>query len=163
MEVLGPPKTLKNQWFFKVFANVGFRYFGALDGPHGLILAPLGPICSQIGSQHGSPDCSESTQDGLSWRTRGTGSACRSYLKSFFFLEWLQNASRWPREAQDILLGNFLDFQRLSSKALAPEKHYCCCYCGWCCCRCCCCRSFHSHPNDARSRCIQAPAILKGF
>ena len=40
-------KTLKNNWFFKVFANTGFRYFEALDGPLGPILAPLEPIWSQ--------------------------------------------------------------------------------------------------------------------
>ena len=47
MEGLGPPKTLKNKCVFLVFANVGFRNFGALDGPLGPILAPLGPIWSQ--------------------------------------------------------------------------------------------------------------------
>ena len=41
--------------FFKVFANVGFRYFGALDGLLGPILAPLGPVWSQNGSQKGVP------------------------------------------------------------------------------------------------------------
>ena len=65
MEGLGPPKTLKNKLFFKVFANVGFRYFGALDGPLGPILAPLGPIWSQNGSQNGSPDGSKSTPKSL--------------------------------------------------------------------------------------------------
>ena len=40
LEGLGTPKTLKNQWFFKVFAVVRFRYFGALDAPLGPILAP---------------------------------------------------------------------------------------------------------------------------
>ena len=44
---------MKNIWFFKVFAVVRFRYFGALDGPLGPILAPLGPIWSQNGSQMG--------------------------------------------------------------------------------------------------------------
>ena len=58
MEGLGPPKTLKNIWFSKVFANAGFRYFGALDGPLGLILAPLGPIWSQNGTQNVLKDIS---------------------------------------------------------------------------------------------------------
>ena len=65
MEGLGPPKALKKQLFFRVFANVGFRYFGALDGPLGPILAPLGPIWSQNGSQNGSPDGSKSTPKSL--------------------------------------------------------------------------------------------------
>ena len=65
LEGLGPPKTLKNQLFFEVFANVGFWYFGALDGPLGPILAPLGPIWSQNGSQNGSPDGSKSTPKSL--------------------------------------------------------------------------------------------------
>ena len=54
MEGLGPPKTFKNNWFFKVFANAGFRCFEALDGPLGPILAPLEPIWSQNGSPNGS-------------------------------------------------------------------------------------------------------------
>ena len=37
---LWTPKTLKNQWFFKVFANAAFRVFEALDGLLGRILAP---------------------------------------------------------------------------------------------------------------------------
>ena len=65
MEGLGPPKTLKNQWFFKVFANSGFRYFEALDGPLGPILAPLGPIWSQNASQNGSQNGSKSTLKSL--------------------------------------------------------------------------------------------------
>jgi hypothetical protein len=56
---------LKNQWFFKVFANAGFRYFGALDGPLGLILAPLGPIWSQNDLQNESPNRSRSTLKSL--------------------------------------------------------------------------------------------------
>ena len=34
------PKNLKNQQFFKVFANAGFWVLEALNGPLGLILAP---------------------------------------------------------------------------------------------------------------------------
>ena len=37
---LWTPKTLKNQWFFKVFENGTFLVFEALDGLLGLILAP---------------------------------------------------------------------------------------------------------------------------
>ena len=37
---LWTPKTLKNQWFFKVFEDAAFWLFGALDGPLGLILPP---------------------------------------------------------------------------------------------------------------------------
>ena len=51
MQGLGPSKTMKNQWVFKVFVN-GFRYFETLGGPLGPILAPLGPIWSQEGSQN---------------------------------------------------------------------------------------------------------------
>ena len=42
----GTQKTLKNNWFFKVFANAGFRYVQALEGP-------LGPIWSKMGPQNG--------------------------------------------------------------------------------------------------------------
>jgi hypothetical protein len=65
LEGLGAPKTLKNQWFFKVFANAGFRYFEALDGPLGPISAPLGPIWSQNASQNGSQNGSKSTPKSL--------------------------------------------------------------------------------------------------
>ena len=37
---LWTPKTLKNQWFFRVFAIAAFWVFEALDGPFGPILAP---------------------------------------------------------------------------------------------------------------------------
>ena len=90
---------MKNQRFFKVFGVVCFRYFGALDGPLGLILAPLGPIWSQNGSQNGSPDGFKSTQQGPSWRTRGTGSACQSYLKSSCF----QSGSKMARHGPERL------------------------------------------------------------
>ena len=82
MEDLGAPKTLKNKLFFKVFAVVRFRHFGALDGPLGLILAPLGPIWSQNGSQNGSPDGSKSSQDGPFWRSVGTVPGSRRVPKS---------------------------------------------------------------------------------
>ena len=39
-EASGPQKHEKNKWFFKVFENVAFLVFEALDGPLGLILAP---------------------------------------------------------------------------------------------------------------------------
>ena len=39
----GTPKTLKNQWFFKVFATAAFWVFEALNGPLGPILAPSWP------------------------------------------------------------------------------------------------------------------------
>ena len=51
--------------FFKVFANVGFRYFGVLDGPLGPILAPLEPIRSQNSSQNESPGASKATPKSL--------------------------------------------------------------------------------------------------
>ena len=47
LDSLGPQKHTKNNTFLEVFANAGFRYFEALDGPLGRILAPLGPIWSQ--------------------------------------------------------------------------------------------------------------------
>ena len=62
---LWTPKTLKNQWFFKVFANAGFWVLEALNGPLGLILAPLGPIWSQNVSQNGSQNGSKSTLKSL--------------------------------------------------------------------------------------------------
>ena len=37
---LWTPKTLKNKWFFNVFAIAAFWVFEALDGPLGPILAP---------------------------------------------------------------------------------------------------------------------------
>ena len=48
LDGLGPPKSQKTNMFFIVFANVGFRYFGGLDGPLGPILAPLGPVLGPI-------------------------------------------------------------------------------------------------------------------
>ena len=74
----------------------------ALGGPLGRILAPLGPIWSQEGSQNKSPD-------GSKWPTRGTGSACRSSLRSSCF----QDGSRWLQVVQDSLLGAFLGLQTL--------------------------------------------------
>ena len=122
MQGLGPPKTLKNLRFFKVFVNAGFRYFEALGGPLGPILAPLGPIWSQEGSQNRSPN-------GSKWPTRGTGSAWRSSLRSSCFQDgskmaprWLNIGSRWPQVVQDSLLGTFLGLQTLSWKALDPQK-----------------------------------------
>ncbi len=97
-KVLDPPKTLKNKLFFKVFAVVGFRYFGVLDGPLGPILAPPGSIWSQNASQNGSQDGSKSTQDGPFWRTRGTGSACRSYLKHSCFQDGSKMAQDGPEK-----------------------------------------------------------------
>ena len=65
MEGLGTLKILKNKWSLMVFVVVGFRYFGALDGPLGLILAPLGPIWSQNDLQNESPNRSRSTLKSL--------------------------------------------------------------------------------------------------
>ena len=93
-KALDPPTTLKNQWFFKVFVNAGFRYFEALGGPLGPILAPLGPIWSQEGSQNRSPN-------GSKWPTRGTGSACRSSLRSSCFQDGSKMAPGWLKMAQD--------------------------------------------------------------
>ena len=99
----------------KFFVNAGFRYFEALGGPLGPILAPLGPIWSQEGSQNRSPD-------GSKWPTRGTGSACRSSLRSSCFQDGSKMAPRWPQVDQDSLLGAFLGLQTLSWKALDPQK-----------------------------------------
>ena len=43
-----------------MFANAGFLFFEALDGPLGLILAPLGWIWSQNRSQNGFLNSSKS-------------------------------------------------------------------------------------------------------
>ena len=128
LEGLGTPKTLKNQWFFKVSAVVRFRYFGALDVPLGLILAPLGPIWSQAGSQNRSPDCSKSNQDALSWRTRGTGLACRNYLKN----SCIQNRSKMAEDGPKR--------PKITSRETSWVFRSCCCCC--CCCWCCCCCCF---------------------
>ena len=85
LESLWTLKNLEKSNVFEGFWCCRFWVLRGLDGPLGPILAPLGPISSQNGSQNGFPDGSKSTQDGLSWRTRVTGSACRSYLKSFCF------------------------------------------------------------------------------
>ena len=42
--------------------------------------------------------------------------------KKLLFLKWLQDGSRWPRETQDNLSGAFLGLQKLSWKALDPQK-----------------------------------------
>ena len=86
MEGLGTPKTLKNKSFFKVFAVVRFRYFGALDATLGPILAPLGPIWPQNGSQNGSPDDSKSSQDGPFWRSVGTVPGSWRIPKTLIFI-----------------------------------------------------------------------------
>jgi len=92
LQSLGPPKTWKNQWFFRVFVNASFRYFEALGGPLGLILAPLGSIWSQEGSQNRS-------SNGSQWPTRRTGSACRSSLKSSCFQDGSKLAPGWLKLA----------------------------------------------------------------
>ena len=46
------PKNIENLMFFKVFASGGFRYFDALDGHLGPILAPLGQIWSKMGPKN---------------------------------------------------------------------------------------------------------------
>ena len=100
MEGLGPPKTLQNQWFFKVFGVVGFPYFGALDGHLGVILAPLGPIWSQNGSQNGCPNGSKSTQDGLLGAQEAQAQPAGAILKAVTFKmapRWLKMASSSPR------------------------------------------------------------------
>ena len=51
LEGLGPPKIFKTNCFGGVCKLKGLRYFRALDGPLGPILAPLEPIWSQNGSQ----------------------------------------------------------------------------------------------------------------
>ena len=43
--------------------------------------------------------------------------------KKLVFPRWPQDGSRWPRVAQDSLLGAFLGLQRLSWTAFDPEKH----------------------------------------
>ena len=47
------PKTLKNQWLFKVFGIAEFWICEPLDGSLGLVLTLLGPIWSQNGTQNG--------------------------------------------------------------------------------------------------------------
>ena len=59
-KALDPQKPEKNIWYLKVFANTGFRYFEVIDGPLGLILAPLGRIWSQNGSHNEFPNSSNS-------------------------------------------------------------------------------------------------------
>ena len=86
MEGLGTPKTLKNQRFFNVFAVVRFRYFRALDAPLWPILAPLGPIWSQNGSQNGFPHGSKSSKDPPLWRSVGTVPGSWRVPKSLIFI-----------------------------------------------------------------------------
>ena len=89
-------KQMRQSYAQTTFLEIDFSFFGTLDGPLGLILAPLGPIWSQNGSQNGSPDGFKSTQQGPSWRTRGTGSACQSYLKSSCFQSGSKMARHGP-------------------------------------------------------------------
>ena len=116
---LGPPKTLKNNWFFKVFANSGFRYFEALDGPLGLILPPswadLVPKWPQNGPQSGPKSVQKmiqkitptntkrnnfgsqnGPQNGSRWREPSRGAACRSSLKSSCFQDGTKMAQDGP-------------------------------------------------------------------
>jgi len=60
LEGFGPPKIERTN--FKVFAIAGFRYFEALDGPFGLILAPLGPIWSKMGPHNGPKNAQTNAQ-----------------------------------------------------------------------------------------------------
>ena len=59
------PKTLKNCWFVKVFANAVFRLFSALSDPLGPTSASLRPIWFQNGSpkwpQKSSKKCSKTS------------------------------------------------------------------------------------------------------
>ena len=122
LEGLRPPKTCKNNLFLKVFVNAGFRYFEALGGPLGPILAPLGPIWSQEGSQNRYPN-------GSKWPKRGTGSACRSSLRSSCFQDgskmapgWLKMAQDGPKETKIASWEPFWVFRRCLRRPWAPKN-----------------------------------------
>ena len=51
-KALNPKNIEKPTVFSKAFASAGFRYFEALDGSLGPILAPLGPTWSKMGPQN---------------------------------------------------------------------------------------------------------------
>ena len=64
------PKTLKNKMFLKVFANTGFWYLQALDGPFGLILAPPWAVL------------------GLSWAVLGLSWGCLGAVLGCLGVSW---------------------------------------------------------------------------
>ena len=55
-------KSIEQLMFFKVFANAVFRYFEALDGPLGPILAPPGLLWSKMGPQNNPKTCPKHAQ-----------------------------------------------------------------------------------------------------
>jgi hypothetical protein len=88
--------------FFKIFAAVRFRFFGALDGPLGPIMAPLGPFwnpmtlmmlpgmaqAGPIGPQHWTPKRVQILE--LPHRQ-----ACRSFQKKLLCARRPQDGLRW--------------------------------------------------------------------
>ena len=143
---LWTPKTLKNCMVFKVFANATFWVFGALDGHLGPILAPsfadlvpkltpkwppkLSKKCSKTNLKNDPQNYEKTTKiGGPKWCPKWSKMANHPHrqiwtgvYKTLLFSRWLQDGSRWPREAQDSLLGAFLGLQRLSWKAWDPQK-----------------------------------------
>ena len=123
MEGLGTPKTLKNQWFFKVFAVVRFRYFGALDGSW----AHLGSSCGELVPKWLPKWVPRWLQIEPRWAILAiTGHSPRKpeLSSKLLFPRWPQDGSRRPRIAQDSLLGAFLGLQKLFWKALDPPKTF---------------------------------------
>ena len=119
---LWTPKTLKNQWFFNVFAIAAFWVFEALDGPLGPILAPscadLVPKLTPKWPPNWSKKCSETSlknhpqiyqkwtnfgpqngaQNGARWRTTLTGKFGREFLKRSCFQDGSKMAQDGPEK-----------------------------------------------------------------
>jgi len=102
---------------------VGFRYFGALDGPLGVILALFGPIWSQKWLQM-APSRPRMGHPGAQEAQAQPARALLEALASKMAPRWLQNGSRWPQVVQDSLLGAFLGLRRLSWKACGLPKTF---------------------------------------
>jgi len=104
------------------FGVVGFRCSGVLDGLLGLILAPLGPIWFQNGSQNRVPRWLQIDPTTAILANKRHRFSLPELSKKLLFPKWLQDGSTWPREAQDSLLGAFLGLQKLSCKPLDPKN-----------------------------------------
>ena len=118
-----PPKTLKNKWFFKVFANSGFWYLQALDGRFGLILAPpwavLGLSWAVLGLSWGCLGVSWGVLGlswgclGLSWGCHGLSWACVSVCCSLSIMPAMPSLCTGSQSSQPYFDGR-LDLLNLA-------------------------------------------------
>ena len=119
MEGPGPPKTLKNHWFFKAFGVVGFQYFGDLDGPPWGYLSSCWPDLAPKWLPKWVPTWLQVVPEWAILALKKYRLSLPELAEKLLLPRWLQDGSRWPQVAQDSLLGAFLGLYMLSWKALA--------------------------------------------